>query len=799
MKKGFIKRTAVILGALIGLLFITLAVIPLVVDVDRYRPQLIELANQNLNGKLEIQKLSLSLWGRIRVQVMGLAVVDTSGARVLGVDDAYFELPVLSILRGTPTVVFKMEKPVVSVVKNKAGQFNLTGLMKSSAPKKSSNVGIALPAIVVSSSLTIELSQALLSYIDDFSGLKTEIQDLNIAFRDVSLVRSSQIELSATLNNQFGKSVDVRGPFRMIGQLNPVLTGTHLDHVSLKAQLDLDPVEIRMGNLFEKKGGVPAHAQLSMQASEKEFLIEDLKAQLLNIEIQAHGKVSSASSVIEFSAQSNSINLQPWVEWVPMLNQYRLGGAASFQANVKGPVNRLGYTALFKMVGVTAQAPRLKTQPVFDAEIKVITDQIENFLFTMKAPGNDLRIEGKLKDFLKPKAIFKVTSTGMDLDQLIDFPSTTDALKTGSPASPGVSASAEKQMPVVDRDALLAPLRANRVAQATDATVSIQIPFLKAYHVKMTDLAGKVLLHQLEATLDHLGMKVWDGSIQAQALLQLKDEKPFYQFRVQTAQIDLKNAVQTSLPFFSSIFQSFKDTILGKASVDLNGMGRSFNSQMAMDQLSMKGNFKVDDATFSSIDLGKVSVYALNQTIGKVAEKIPSLQGKKVNPIPVVQTSYQSISSDFSIAANQFKAPNFFAKAAPNQGFDLKGSVIIGMKDRSLNALWEFSDPYNLTHAREIGVEVDGTRIDHVFAEGNHPIRFLVHLDCALTAPCASYQEVPEYLGKIALANLAAGIKNKARGELKKKVEPLVEKALKTVPVQVPKKLEDLGKKLFGG
>ena len=58
MKKP-VKKLGIALGIFFGVLTAAVLIVPLVVDVDKYRPQIVDAANQHLNGKLELGKLSL--------------------------------------------------------------------------------------------------------------------------------------------------------------------------------------------------------------------------------------------------------------------------------------------------------------------------------------------------------------------------------------------------------------------------------------------------------------------------------------------------------------------------------------------------------------------------------------------------------------------------------------------------------------------------------------------------------------------------------------------------------------------
>src|SRR3954469_23274715 len=98
------KKILIAIGALFALFIAAAIAVPLFVDVDKYRPQIVGKANEYLNGKLELGKLSLSLWGQVKVGIDGLKITDAKGTQVMGVKDAFFHMPFSSILTGSPSL-----------------------------------------------------------------------------------------------------------------------------------------------------------------------------------------------------------------------------------------------------------------------------------------------------------------------------------------------------------------------------------------------------------------------------------------------------------------------------------------------------------------------------------------------------------------------------------------------------------------------------------------------------------------------------------------------------------------------
>jgi uncharacterized protein involved in outer membrane biogenesis len=806
-----VKKLGIALGVLVVLLIAAIAIIPMVVDVDKYRPQVVSMADEQLNGKLELGKLSLSLWGQVRVEVGGLKLTDLAGHDVVSVNNAYFHIPFWSLLMGSPEVNFKMESPNLIVVKDKAGKLNVAALMKSqgagtgaqgapaqpSATAPTTKAGapsesIKIPGIAARARLGLELLDATVNYKDEGTGLSSEFKNLNFVAHDLSLSHPSKIQFWSDLNTTMGKSLTVKGPAKFDGDLDPSVSGGKLDHLSLNAHLDLDDLEITIPGTFEKKKGVPANAEVSMTGSEKEMKIEKINIKFFNAEIKSSGTISNlenpATATVQYEASSNAIDLKSWNELLPMLKAYELAGTASFNATVGGQMSKLTYQAKLKVEGLTAKAPNLKAEPRFDATIDVTTDQIQNLLLTMKAPGNDLTVKGKVLSFNAPQANFDVTSTSLDLDQLVEWPA------KGQKAPPVATGTAENEKPAVGEapkkaedagniDAMLDPLRSNPIALKTSANVNVDMKMIRAQGVKIENLQTRLTFKDLVAAMDNLSLRLFSGAVKSNFAANLKPKTPTYHFTASGSSLDLNEAVASQMA-------SLKNTVIGKASFDSKGEGSSFNPDPAKANLKMNGSLKVLNAEFTSIDVGKMTVDALMGSLGSLSSKVPGLGGKQINP-PSKSMKYDSVSSNFGVSNGTFSMPDFVAKATPNQGIDLKGSTQIGLKDLSLKADWQVIDTYNLTHAKDISVNQSGLQIDHILAEGNGPVQFPVSVGCTIMQPCYKYGDVASYLGKVALNNLGSA----AKGQLKSQAGTQLQKALGN---NAPPAIKDKLKHLFG-
>ncbi len=802
------KKLGKALAALVVLILIAIIVIPLVVDVDKYRPQIVDAANQQINGHLDLGHLKLSLWGQVRIEIDGLTLQDAQGNSVVSVKDAYFHLPFFPLITGSPVVDLLMDTPQVNVLKFKNGKLNVMTLVKGmpqsataqtgAAPQASaqaSNAGaaaknqahpaaqgavqssaptavitapsapVAIPAIATRASLGFELKNAFVKYTDQTSAFTTEMKDLNIVLKDISLSHPGHVSVWSDFDTQMGaktgKALTVQGPGRIDLDISPLVADGKLQSISLSGKADFDDLAISMPGTFEKKKGVPANVEISISGSEKEAKIEKIDANFFNAQIKSSGSLSgldTTAPTVHYTVKSNEIELKSWTELVPMLKEYELGGSANLSAEVGGQTTKLAYQAKFTVAGLTAKAPQLKAQPRFDGEVTIATDQIQSILMTMKAPGNEIQIRGKVLSFSAPQATLDITSSGMDLDQLIHFPppgaakseSEHSANETwGVGVKEAEAAPTEKAAPA-DLDALLDPIRQNKMMAGTTANVNFNLKMLKVQNAKMTDMVGKLYFKDLAAGLENFNMKIFNGNIKMNMSAQLRPKAPTYKFSTDVSGLDMGEAVKSQMA-------AFKDTVTGLANFNMSGEGASFNTESAEQNLKAKGSMKIVNAKFTTIDVGKMITEAIGNSLQKISSKIPSLSGKNI--VPKSGSEYDSISADFGISNGTFSAPNLTTKATPNKGIDLKGDTTLGLKDLSIKANWQVIDTYNLTHAKDIS--------NGLLVEKGKPFIVPVGVGCTLKAPCYSYGDAAQYLGKIAANNMVGNVKSNITDQLK--------------------------------
>jgi AsmA protein len=777
------KKILIVLGTLVFLALAAIIVVPMVVDVDQYRPQILQAANAKLNGKLELGHLKLTMWGSIRVEIDGLSISDAKGAKLVAVKDAFVVIPWTSIFGGSPLLTFNMNDPEIHVVKDSSGKLNVMSLMKESASGGNAAVGgntasnndgasLKLPAIATNARLGIDIRNALFAYKDEVAKSETAMKNLNFRVRDLSLSRTTEVEISGLFQSSEGSLFKIAGPFTVALHASPHVEGGEFRGLTADMNANFDDLEIQAAQAFYKKKGVVTQVVGALDISKDQVTISKLSAKFFNAEIDMSGKIVNLQTDpnVDFTVKSNTISLAPWNELIPMLKDYSLEGSASFEARANGSASKIQYAADLAVKDLKAKSPMLKAEPVVNISVKVVTDKIERLLATVKAPGNDLTIDGSVTSFVAPKIDLKVTSSSLDLDQLVNLP---PADKASAKSAEDAKVANGGKAPEENLDAMLDPLRKNEIARATTLVTAVNMKLVQFEGVKMTDILAKLSMRDLTFSVDSFAMKLWDGTIGMKAKAALLPKTPTYSFSATIANLDLQKAV-------SSQMQMMKNTLLGKTNLKIEGSGTSFNTEAAKKNLNAKGSLKVTDAEFAAIDVAKMASEAINKALDKVGDKIPAAKGKSIKSLPEGSSKYEFIASDFTIAGGHFSAPNFNAKAQKNQGLDLRGTTDVGLIDQELKAEWEIIDTYNLTKARDVGFDVSGVHVPSALAEGSNPVVIPISVACKYTAPCPSYGKVPEHFLKVAFDNTKKG-------------------ALGAVKAKAVDQAKDTGKKLLKG
>ncbi|MCB0405812.1 MAG: hypothetical protein KDD51_13600, partial [Bdellovibrionales bacterium] len=373
-RKKWFKWIGIGLGSLLGLFVVAALLIPVFVDVDKYRPEIVSAAEQHLNGKLELGKLKLSLWGRLRVNVDGFSLSDSNGHKVVAAKDVFFEIPFGSLLLGSPSLTLNLAEPELYVHREAGGELNISQLYKP-APAAPADEATAepqqapaeLPGIVASARLGLSLRNANLVYEDKKADVHTQVKDFNVVAKNLSLSAPSELEVWAQIDTVVNKDLSIKGPVRFTASAKPETEAGAFKEARVDFKADTKDLEIVMKETFEKPKGVEAWMAGTLLVGTERAACKDLEVRFHNASLKGDGEIRGLKTppmLISVKVETPSVELAPWKKLIVALRPYDVSGTVGLKANAQGPLEKLDYQADLNVKSASFSGAGLLEKPV---------------------------------------------------------------------------------------------------------------------------------------------------------------------------------------------------------------------------------------------------------------------------------------------------------------------------------------------------------------------------------------------------------------------------------------------------
>ena len=319
--KSFLKWGAIIIGCLVVVIIAALLLIPMFVDVQKYKPVLESKVTEATGRSFSVgDDIQLSLFPWAGVSFSNLRLGNPEGfAEKDFVTVKSFEvrikiLPLIS--KEIQIKRFVLNEPRIILVKNKNGQANWEQPQQASqdtpTPKEdkapageTGKFELPISALAVGN-FAVKNGSAL--WDDRTSGTRKEISEINLALKDVSLERPVMLKFSALLDQK---------PFSIDGSVGPLGQGFQLETIPVDLSLKaLKQLTIRLKGSLENPTTNPAVnmdveiAEFSprklVAALEQEFPVKTSDPKALNsIALKTHVKADSA----KLSLTNGTLNL----------------------------------------------------------------------------------------------------------------------------------------------------------------------------------------------------------------------------------------------------------------------------------------------------------------------------------------------------------------------------------------------------------------------------------------------------------------------------------------------------------
>ena len=225
--KSFLKWGAIIVGCLAVVIIAALLIIPMFVDVQKYKPVLENKVAEATGRPFSVGddlKLSLFPWAGVSFSNLQLGNTDGfSEKEFLNVKSFEVRVKLLPLISKEIEIKrFVMDEPRIVLVKNKNGRGNWEqpkqqkeAAAKKPAPGDSPTGvgGLPISALTVGN-FSIKNGSAL--WIDHTTNTRKEVKDISLILKDVSLDRPVQLKFSAEVDKK---------PITLEGTVGPVGSG----------------------------------------------------------------------------------------------------------------------------------------------------------------------------------------------------------------------------------------------------------------------------------------------------------------------------------------------------------------------------------------------------------------------------------------------------------------------------------------------------------------------------------------------------------------------------------------------
>jgi AsmA protein len=345
--KRLLKWGIIVITSLVVIIIAAILIIPRVVDVQKYKPELEKRIAQASGRPFSVSddlRLSVFPWA-------GISFSDLQLGNVKGFQEKDFltiksfeaRIKLLPLLfKDIQVKKFILNEPRMVLVKNKDGRVNWEMPQKTAQPKKDEKIpaGKISDTSLPISELWVEdfsIKNGEVLWIDHTSGIRKQVSDINLALQEVSLDRPVQLKFSAVLDRQ---PVSVQGSLGPVGnvQQGPVsmdLTLTALNELTMRlkgalknpavspgVELDLNVAEFSPRKMAAALGQTFPLQTADPHVLNRMTLNAHIKADSKNLSV-SNGILGLDESKLNFSMNASDFS-KPSVKFDLDLNQINL-------------------------------------------------------------------------------------------------------------------------------------------------------------------------------------------------------------------------------------------------------------------------------------------------------------------------------------------------------------------------------------------------------------------------------------------------------------------------------------------
>jgi hypothetical protein len=258
------KKVLIIAGCLVALIIMAVTVVILLFDINSYKPR-IETAASEATG------LDVRIVGKMGLSFFPFGVsandvhVANKGGEILSIKELKLGVELGPLLTKQFKVTrCELVKPAISIVKDAEGKYNFRN-----SEKKSAGEGLG----AASSLNELRLSQGALVYLDKNTGEKTELKEINLTIKDLSIGDTTEAIIK---NGSFTGSFDCKEVLQKDFRIENLKAQVR----AVKGVYNFEPLAIGALLFFDKKSGEKTELE-KINLTIKDLLIADTSGTII--------------------------------------------------------------------------------------------------------------------------------------------------------------------------------------------------------------------------------------------------------------------------------------------------------------------------------------------------------------------------------------------------------------------------------------------------------------------------------------------------------------------------------------
>ncbi len=351
-----VKKVVTYTGISLVVIIAVLLILPFVINLDTYIPQITSSASKAIGRQVSISHLRLTILSGLGVELKGVTVQEKVPAKApfISVKDISVGVNLLPLLKKEISVSkVVLDKPDINIIRYANGTYNFSDLLQKPAPQKPEQSTQAKPAassgIPAGFSLDkLEIADGTVTMTDSGHGKQKQygLNHINLGVYGFNVRKAFRVSLGVSFNNLKDARLDVHGDVGPTGRqisvehlpLNLTILLKHIDipYVMALAGVKGQPLSAGTLDVDERLSSKPSGSMdikgkiqlaglaltngtispfsitnaLQFVPAEKVLAIEDVTLKSDGINIGLTGKTNIATKAIDIKMASRELSLE---------------------------------------------------------------------------------------------------------------------------------------------------------------------------------------------------------------------------------------------------------------------------------------------------------------------------------------------------------------------------------------------------------------------------------------------------------------------------------------------------------